>query len=445
MNEYDKYVINQLEKNNQNQTNVNLGTSTVLKFKYIPFVLLGLLFIVLQFFVIIYNWSENHSIKFAISYSSWLKDLELTEDTPGELIKSIQQQYNNHSCKPLTNIFFLKTHKTASSSIINILFRYGDYHNLTFALPFKNDHQFLYPNYFQAKYVDGFSSQKQQTFNIMCNHMRFQLTEVVKVMPQDTFYFTILRNPVSLMESAFAYYKSKYLFMNADNLEQFLSNAGSRNNGDKVYSGFTKNFMTFDFGFDNNGPESLKYFQFISHVVTNVFNLVLITEYFDESLVLLKDALCWTLDDVLSFPLNVRNSSKLDLSFEARDKIKRWNQLDWQLYIYLNNTFWDRVDRFGRKRMQFEVEKIRRRREEIMEKCIENQADPRKIKDKSLIPYQPELKILGYNLRTGLDKADQDLCYRLVLPEVQYTKLLSTKQRDKLIKRRINSLYRKYL
>lgn len=36
-------------------------------------------------------------------------------------------------------------------------------------------------------------------------------------------------------------------------------------------------------------------------------NLVLIMEYFDESLVLLKRELCWDLDDVIYFKLNQRS------------------------------------------------------------------------------------------------------------------------------------------
>jgi len=39
------------------------------------------------------------------------------------------------TCTPKSNIFFLKTHKTGSSTVQNLLLRYGDKNNLTFALP----------------------------------------------------------------------------------------------------------------------------------------------------------------------------------------------------------------------------------------------------------------------------------------------------------------------
>ncbi|XP_040283697.1 galactose-3-O-sulfotransferase 4-like [Bufo bufo] len=331
--------------------------------------------------------------------------------------------------KPRTNIFFLKTHKTASSTIINLLFRYGEFHNLTFAFP-KNTHQFRYPKYFLAEEVYGFSSSEQQKFNILCQHMRFSLDEVEKVMPSDTFYFTILRNPVTLMESSFAYFKNTSSFSKAKNIEDFLNNSNKFYQRDQLYSGFAKNPMTFDLGFDHNGPVSLKHFKLLWRAVDTIFDLVLIAEYFDESLVLLKDALCWNLDDVLSFPLNTRSDkSRSNVSDEAQERIKSWNQLDWQLYIYFNNSFWNHVERFGRKRMRYKVEELKKRRAQLSEKCLDSQVEPSLLKDKLMLPHQSGLaKILGYNLKSGLEQNDQQLCHRLVLPEVQYNDLLKKKQ-----------------
>ncbi|XP_044146797.1 galactose-3-O-sulfotransferase 4-like [Bufo gargarizans] len=255
-------------------------------------------------------------------------------------------------------------------------------------------------------------------------------SQVEKVMPSDTFYFTILRNPVTLMESAFTYYKNTSSFSKAKNIEDFLNNSNKFYQRDQLDSGFAKNPMTFDLGFDHNGPVLLKHFKLPWRAVDAIFDLVLIAEYFDESLVLLKDALCWNLDDVLSFPLNTRsNKSRSNLSDEAQERIKSWNQLDWQLYIYFNNSFWNHVERFGRERMRYEVEKLKTRRAQLSEKCLDGQVDPSLLKDKSMLPKQFGLAtILGYNLKSGLEQNDQKLCHRLVLPEVQYNDLLKKKQ-----------------
>lgn len=81
-------------------------------------------------------------------------------------------------CKPKTNIVFLKVHKSASSTVMNILFRFGEMHNLSFAFPLKGGPQLFYPQHFMARFVQGFSPGKPPRFNILCHHMRFLQPEV---------------------------------------------------------------------------------------------------------------------------------------------------------------------------------------------------------------------------------------------------------------------------
>lgn len=82
------------------------------------------------------------------------------------------------TCQPKSHIFFLKTHKTASSTILNILYRYGESRSLNFALPLNRHSQLFYPHFFASHFVEGVSSRSVKEFNIMCNHMRFRKSEV---------------------------------------------------------------------------------------------------------------------------------------------------------------------------------------------------------------------------------------------------------------------------
>ena len=50
---------------------------------------------------------------------------------------------------------FLKTHKTASSTVLNILFRFAETHNLSAALPAGGRFHLGYPWLFLARYVEG--------------------------------------------------------------------------------------------------------------------------------------------------------------------------------------------------------------------------------------------------------------------------------------------------
>lgn len=80
---------------------------------------------------------------------------------------------------PVINIMFLKTHKTASSTVLNVLFRFAETHNLSVALPVGSGFHLGYPWLFLARYVEGLGPPGlQQRFNIMCNHLRFNLPEV---------------------------------------------------------------------------------------------------------------------------------------------------------------------------------------------------------------------------------------------------------------------------
>lgn len=80
------------------------------------------------------------------------------------------------SCQPHTHIMFLKTHKTASSTVLNILYRFGEERNLRFALPLS--YQFGYPLPFNAHRVKGYRGPGAMEFHIMGNHMRFNKQEV---------------------------------------------------------------------------------------------------------------------------------------------------------------------------------------------------------------------------------------------------------------------------
>nr|XP_013041505.2 galactose-3-O-sulfotransferase 2-like [Anser cygnoides] len=336
-------------------------------------------------------------------------------------------------CEPKTNIVFLKVHKSASSTVMNILFRFGEMHNLSFAFPLKGGHQLFYPQHFMARFVQGFSPGKPPHFNILCHHMRFLQPEVQKVVPSTAVYFSILRNPVQLMESSFVYYKGTSAFSRARSLEEFLSQPYRYYNPTASDSHYARNLMTFDFGFNPDGEVSAKRVHLMLKAIEASFDLLLISEYFDESMVLLKETLCWDLDSVVSFPLNSRDSStRSPLSGAIVEKIKDWNKLDWEIYIHFNRTFWERIDRdIGRERMQREVKVLRERQAELAKTCLQGMGSvgPKDIKDSSLRPLQHgNAKILGYNLKQGLDKETEAMCRRLVTPELQYSSALYKKQ-----------------
>ncbi|XP_064311906.1 galactose-3-O-sulfotransferase 2 [Phalacrocorax carbo] len=366
-------------------------------------------------------------------FPSWTEVSKVEGMTPGEGQQARGVSSQGETCEPKTDIVFLKVHKSASSTVMNILFRFGDTHNLTFAFPVRGGNQLSYPRHFLATFVKGFSPRSPQRFNILCHHMRFLQPEVQKVVSSSAIYFSILRNPVQLMESSFVYYKSTSAFSRAHSLEEFLSQPYYYYNPADSDSHYARNLMTFDFGFNPDAEVSAERVQLMLKAIEASFDLLLISEYFDESMVLLKEMLCWDLDSVIAFPLNTRdNSTKSALSDTIMEKIKAWNRLDWEIYTHFNRTFWERIDRdIGRERMQQEVKALRERQAELARTCLQGMGSvaPKDIKDSSLRPLQHgNAKILGYNLNQGLDKETESMCRRLVTPELQYSSTLYKKQ-----------------
>ncbi|KAM9306632.1 galactosylceramide sulfotransferase isoform 3-T3 [Pholidichthys leucotaenia] len=329
-------------------------------------------------------------------------------------------------CFPKTNIMFMKTHKTASSTILNILFRFGEKHNLEFAFPDgRND--FFYPSPFRCSQVKDY--HPGDCFNIVCNHMRFDHREVSKLLPEDAVYITILRDPVDLFESSFHYYHRAvpltWRIGGENKLVEFLNSPQTFYSPEAYNSFYLKNLLFFDLGLDNNLEADDPRVLTAIHTLSRRFHLVLIAEYFEESLILMKDLLCWTTEDVLYFKLNARrNSSVTRLDPEMRAKALRWNGADWRLYQHFNASFWARVEVYGRDRMRREVEELRRKNAEMRAICIEGggAVEAQEIQDWRFLPWQPvgESSILGYNLKEDTDPKFRTICEKMLTPEIQY-------------------------
>ena len=75
-------------------------------------------------------------------------------------------------------------------------------------------------------------------------------------------------------------------------------------------------------------------------------DLVLITEYFDESLLLLRRLMCWDWADILYLPKNVR-SSPPQIPEQLRQSMRKFNAVDMRLYEHFNKSLWDKVDKYG--------------------------------------------------------------------------------------------------
>lgn len=286
-------------------------------------------------------------------------------------------------------------------------------------------------------------------------------------MPADTFYFSIIRDPVALAESSFAYYKEVApAFRKTKGLGDFADDPKKYYDPRLRNNHYARNLLWFDFGMDHNANFSVALAQRGMAMIRRTFKQILVSEYFDQSMILLRHALCWPLDAVVSFSLNARQQNpsgiggisgswvgkaaaaagvggkggrsqaktlpNLSLTEEQREKLRHWNALDWYLYKGFNRTFWEEIDKFGIAKMEQEVALLRLRREDLARACLRDGGKPveaHRIRDKNIRPFQSGLvKILGYELQPGLDNATRTACLRMIRPEIQYKDLLDAKQ-----------------
>merc|ERR1712156_906301 len=105
-------------------------------------------------------------------------------------------------CAPKTQVAFAKTHKTGSSTLQNIFFRYGDSHALTFAIP---ERSWMYPfkEPFNASMINKLPWAKLG-YDLFIFHSVWNYPEVKKVLPS-AIYITLLRDPVNCYESNYVY------------------------------------------------------------------------------------------------------------------------------------------------------------------------------------------------------------------------------------------------
>ena len=241
--------------------------------------------------------------------------------------------------KPKTTVAFLKTHKCATDTIQNILFRYAYYHNLTVVLPDTGEDIGF------GKVIRGFSKNviKDTTWfkaglkpQILAVHTVWNnidaVVEVMKLSDENPILFTILRDPVEVLISTWDYFG--YSDGSDLTLDKFF---GENKHLSKLSPKFRwlKRVLFNDFGVPYDANEAT--IEAKIKEIDKKFHLVMIVEEFDESMVLLKNLLNWPFEDIVSMKLNARVSSKKSIISEStRVTAKKWLNDEYKLYDHFN-------------------------------------------------------------------------------------------------------------
>lgn len=238
------------------------------------------------------------------------------------------------------HIGFVKVHKAASSTVQNILFRFGLKRNLTFVFTTNN-------NYFSTvsyRHFPLIPPRYRDGYDIHCIHGIFNHSMYSGILPKDTVYTAIVRDPLNVFISAVNYYTQTTLHLpylkkiTGNKLQKLIRNPEVY---DANFFSYTKNVMARDMGFPAtySNTEVEKYLNNLD----KIFKVVLIVEHFDESLILLRRHLHWNLQDILYMVNNVRIKNEWSVANLTADDVELFqsrNRLDVKVYNFFYKRFW---------------------------------------------------------------------------------------------------------
>ena len=320
------------------------------------------------------------------------------------------------------HVAFIKVHKCGSSTAQNVFLRFGYERNLTFLLGK------LKPNMPYSNVISIFGTltddnvavaPNNKPFDISCLHVVYNREAFMRYMPADTKYIGIIRDPYEQFMSIVRYFRPSEVlsFGSNDPIGDFLTKFVGEDGGKPSF--LVNNPIVTEFGIDPGLKENydgVAMDKFLRSLERD-FTLIIISEYFDESMVLLKRLLHWTTKDVLYISHNISDKKKFNVTVTARHRellYKRFH-LDVILYRHFYRRFWQQVRQQG-EQFYDEVLSYKRIQRQVSQFCTKGEFATRKtlLVRKNL--WNHEFRIL---------KSD---CQLLTMHELTFIKMIRQKQ-----------------
>ncbi|XP_062574602.1 galactosylceramide sulfotransferase-like [Saccostrea cucullata] len=268
------------------------------------------------------------------------------------------------TCTEKTNFVFIKCMKCATETMGTIIRRFGLVRNLNFVVPVKNNIYLGWP--FLIEELDYRPSKRP--FNILMEHAIYNRTRMAKMMPNNTLYVTIIREPWRRLTSSFSYFSLGYIVEPPVNFSTYVQDIQKY---DEIYkqpekkawrfcfpNGFSpvQNLMAHCLGMPVGFPAGRKdislndtaIIQYIQELDTQ-FSLVMIADYFTESLILLRRLMCWTFKDIFYHSSNVGKHKLHDIvpTEEEFQIYFNFSRIDFLIYEHFNKSFWMKIQKQG--------------------------------------------------------------------------------------------------
>lgn len=178
--------------------------------------------------------------------------------------------------------------------------------------------------------------------------------------------------------------------------------------------------MFYDLGF-NNTSDNDEYIAKSIREIQRTFDLVLIAEHMDISMLLLAELMRWPLKDMAYLSLNKR-LTRPTISPDLAKKIRQWNKADSEIYRYFSLVFWEKVEKYKKARLEKDLQTLQHIRESTQQYCISSVIPNSQNKEKNYKFASQHVEMESYVLR---EEAKRNLtCVLLALPEDSFTKVV---------------------
>ena len=281
-------------------------------------------------------------------------------------VDDYQQKYVKPVCRERSRFVYIKMIKCASTTLNGIFRRFGLQRKLSFVLPPKKRIYIGWP--YQIDDSLYRPSKSSSGYDILCDHAVYDKSAFSQLMGKDTVYVTSIREPFSQLKSVVNYYNvlnisgvpmtvsSRFVefLSNVEKYEAVYKSPDASHERYCIPDGFsmTRNVMSFNLGFPTGGFRSVAddrandgdLVQRWINELDSDFSLVLIVEYFYESMVLLRRQMCWRLEDILFMSSNAGSYDyKAEESEDLVKLYRQWSSVDYQLYEHFKNSFLTKI------------------------------------------------------------------------------------------------------
>ena len=151
-------------------------------------------------------------------------------------------------------------------------------------------------------------------YTMFHEHNVFNKKHIMEYMSDSTIFIAIVREPLSRLQSAIRFKGSRrdiYRYGNTNKL---------------------KNHMAYRFGYKKEESDT---FDMYLNYIDRTFHHVLIYEMMEESLVLMRHKLGWTMKDILTFNLRQQAyNHTLDIDVKLQESVKALHEYDYKLYAF---------------------------------------------------------------------------------------------------------------